>query len=178
MRPLVARHRGERPAAPLEGGLVAHAARLGGAVQRHVVPHRADEAGPRRQAGPRALEDGAREGGEPRPARAAPPPPQAGRLAAVPPGRRAAPGAGGLGPGELGRLGECAGARLLAAGPLVQRGGEERGALGVQGRREGGVGVLPLHIGLSHPPRRPPSGVVAKRWAGRASGQIHRLAGT
>ena len=54
-------------------------------------------------------------------------------------------------------------AQLLAAGPLVQRGGEEREALGVQGRHEGGVGVLPLHIGLSHPPRRPPSGVVAKR---------------
>ena len=54
------------------------------------------EAGPRRQPGPRALEDGAREGGEPRPARAAPPPAQAGRLAAVPPGRRAAPGARGL----------------------------------------------------------------------------------
>ena len=58
--PLVARHRGERPVAPLEGGPVAHAARPGGAAQRHVVPHRADEAGPRRQAGPRALEDGAR----------------------------------------------------------------------------------------------------------------------
>lgn len=177
MRP-AARHRGEHPAAPLEGGPAAHAARPSGAVQRHVVPHQADEAGPRRQAGPRALEDGARGGGEPRPARAAPPPPQAGRLAAVPPGRRAAPGARGLGPEEPGRPGEGAESQLLAAGPLVQRGGKERGAPGVQGRHEGGAGALPLHIGLSHPPRRPPSGVVAKRWAGRASGQIHRLAGT
>ena len=55
-------------------------------------------------------------------------------------------------------------AQLLAAGPLVQRGGKERKALvASRDATRAEWGVLPLHIGLSHPPRRPPSGVVAKR---------------
>ena len=55
-------------------------------------------------------------------------------------------------------------AQLLAAGPLVQRGGKEREALvASRDATRAEWGVLPLHIGLSHPPRRPPSGVVAKR---------------
>ena len=161
--PLVARHRGEHAVAPLEGRLVAHAAQLGGAVQRHVVPHQADEAGPRRQGGLRPLEDGAGQRCEPRPAARAAPPPDAGRLAAVPPRSPPAPGARRVGPEELGGLGEGAETQLVAAEPLVERGGQKGEPVGVQGRHEAGVGVLPLHISLSHPPRRPPSGVVAKR---------------
>ena len=81
-------------------------------------------------------------------------------LHALPP---PAPGARRVGPEELGGLGEGAETQLVAAEPLVERGGQKGEPVGVQGRHEAGVGVLPLHISLSHPPRRPPSGVVAKR---------------
>lgn len=57
---LAAPHRDEDAVAPLEGGLVGDAARLGGGLDGHIPRHGLDEADPGREVFLAVLEDGAR----------------------------------------------------------------------------------------------------------------------
>lgn len=81
--------------------------------------------------------------------------------------------------GLVGRRGhgERANADLLAAAPLVNGFSEQQELVGGQTRHERREGVRSSHIDLSHPPERPPGGIVAKQRSGWAFGQILCLAG-
>ena len=175
---LVAGHGCEHAVPPLEGRLVGDAAHLGRALDRHVVAHEPDEGDPDGERLAAVLEDGAREGGEPPPTGAAAPPRDAGHDGAVPPGAAgAAPRARRVRPIGHGGLGERADADLIAAAPLVNGFSEQQELVGGQARHERREGVRSSHIGLSHPPERPPGGIVAKQRSGWALGQILCLAG-
>lgn len=175
---LVAGYRGEHAVPPLEGRLVGDTAQLGRALDGDAVAHGPDEgdSGGVRLAA--VLEDGAREGGEPPAAAAAAPPRDAGRGGPVPPGAAgAAFRASRVGPAGRGGLGERADADLVAAAPLVDGLSEQQELVGGQARHERSEGVRSSHIDLSHPPERPPGGIVAKQRSGWALGQILCLAG-
>lgn len=90
---------------------------------------------------------------------------------------RAAPRAPRVRPIGRGGLGERADADLVAAAPLVDGLSEQRELVGGQARHERSEGVRSSHIDLSHPPERPPGGIVAKQRFGWALGQILCLAG-
>ena len=94
---------------------------------------------------------------------------------AVPPG--AATRALRVRPIGRGGLGERAHTDLLAAVPLVYGFPEQQELLGGEARHERPEGVHSSHMDLSHPPERPPGGIVAKQRSGRALGQILCLAG-
>ena len=64
-----------------------------------------------------------------------------------------------------------------AAAPLVDGLSEQQELVGGQARHERSEGVRSSHIDLSHPPERPPGGIVAKQRSGWALGQILCLAG-
>ena len=175
---LVAGYRGEHAVPPLEGRLVGDTAQLGRALDGDAVAHGPDEgdSGGVRLAA--VLEDGAREGGEPPAAAAAAPPRDAGRGGPVPPGAAGASfRASRVGPAGRGGLGERADADLVAAAPLVDGLSEQQELVGGQARHERSEGVRSSHIDLSHPPERPPGGIVAKQRSGWALGQILCLAG-
>lgn len=75
---------------------------------------------------------------------------------------RAAPPAPWVRPiGRLG-LGERADDDFIAAVPLVSSFSEQQEFVGGQTRHELPEGVRSSHIDLSHPPDRPPGGIVAK----------------
>lgn len=112
---------------------------------------------------------------EPPAAAAAAPPREAGGGGAVPPG--AATRALRVRPIGRGGLGERAHTDLLAAVPLVYGFPEQQELLGGEARHERPEGVHSSHMDLSHPPERPPGGIVAKQRSGRALGQILCLAG-
>lgn len=112
---------------------------------------------------------------EPPAAAAAAPPRDAGGGGAVPPG--AATRALRVRPIGRGGLGERAHTDLLAAAPLVYGFPERQELLGGEARHERPEGVRSSHMDLSHPPERPPGGIVAKQRSGRALGQILCLAG-
>lgn len=123
------------------------------------------------------LEDGAREGGEPPAAAAAAPPRDVGGGGAVPPGSAGADvpafrvrtiGRGGLG--------ELAEADLIAAASLVDGFSEQLELVGGEARHDVPEGVRSSHMDLSHPPERPPGGIVANQRSGWALGQILCLA--
>ena len=112
--------------------------------------------------------------GEPSAAAAAPPR-DAGSDGAVPPG--VAPRTFRVRQIGRGGLGERAHTDLLAAAPLVYGFPERQELLGGEARHERPEGVRSSHMDLSHPPERPPGGIVAKQRSGRALGQILCLAG-
>ena len=90
------------------------------------------------------------------------------------PGRRT-PGT----PGPAGRPRRTRGARadLLAAVPLADGFSEQQELVGGEARHERPEGVRSFHMDLSHPPERPPGGIVAKQRSGWALGRILCLAG-
>ena len=90
---------------------------------------------------------------------------------------RAAPRAPLVRPIGRGGLGERADADLVAAAPLVDGHSEQQELVGGQARNELPEGVRSSHMDLSHPPERPPGGIVAKQRSGWALGQILCLAG-
>lgn len=102
-------------------------------------------------------------------------PRDAGGGGAVPPG--AATRALRVRPIGRGGLGERAHTDLLAAAPLVYGFPERQELLGGEARHERPEGVRSSHMDLSHPPERPPGGIVAKQRSGRALGQILCLVG-
>lgn len=108
-------------------------------------------------------------------AAAAAPPRDAGGGGAVPPG--AATRALRVRPIGRGGHGERAHTDLLAAAPLVYGFPERQELLGGEARHERPEGVRSSHLDLSHPPERPPGGIVAKQRSGRALGQILCLVG-
>lgn len=175
---LVAGHRREHAVPPLEGRLVGDAAHLGRALDGHVVAHEPDEGDPGGERLSAVLEDGAREGVKPPAAAAAAPPRDAGGGGAVPPGAAgAAPRALRVRPIGRGGLGQRADADLVAAAPLVDGFSEQQELVGGEARHERPEGVRSSHMDLSHPPERPPGGIVAKQRSGWALGQILCLAG-
>lgn len=103
-------------------------------------------------------------------AAAAAPPRDACGGGAVPPG--AATRALRVRPIGRGGHGERAHTDLLAAAPLVYGFPERQELLGGEARHERPEGVRSSHMDLSHPPERPPGGIVAKQRSGRALGQI------
>ena len=76
-----------------------------------------------------------------------------------------------------GGLGQRADADLVAAAPLVDGFSEQQELVGGEARHERPEGVRSSHMDLSHPPERPPGGIVAKQRSGWALGQILCLAG-
>lgn len=175
---LVAGHRGEHAVPPLEGGLVGDAAQLGRALDGDVVSHEPDEEDPGGEGLSAVLEDGAGEGGEPPAAGAASPSRDPGRGGPVPPGAaRAETRALRVRPIGRGGLGKRADADLIAAAPLVDGFSEQHELVGGKARHERPEGVRSSHMDLSHPPERPPGGIVAKQRSGWALGQILCLAG-
>ena len=68
-------------------------------------------------------------------------------------------------------------ADLLAAAPLVDGFSEQQELLGGEARHERPEAVRSSHMDLSHPPERPPGGIVAKQRSRWALGQILCLAG-
>lgn len=163
---------------PLECGLVGDAAQLGCALDGDVVAHEPDEGDPGGERLAAVLEDGARGGGEPPAAAAAAPPRDVGRDGAVPPGAAgAAPRALRVRPIGRGGLGQRADADLIAAAPLVDGLSEQQELVGSEARHERPEGVRSFHMDLSHPPERPPGGIVAKQRSGWALGQILCLVG-
>ena len=170
---LVAGYRGERAAPSLEVSLVADATQLGRALDGGVETHWPNEGGLDGERLSSVPEDGAREGGEPPAAAAAEPPRDAGGGGAVPPGAAgAARRAPRVRPIGRGGLGERADADLIAAVPLVNGFSEQQELVGGQTRHERPEGVRSSHMDLSHPPERPPRGIVAKQRSGWALGQI------
>lgn len=168
---LVAGHRGEHAVPPLEGGLVGDAAQLGRALDGDVVSHEPDEEDPGGEGLSAVLEDGADEGGEPPAAGAASPSRDPGRGGPVPPGAaRAATRALRVRPIGRGGLGKRADADLIAAAPLVDGFSEQHELVGGKARHERPEGVRSSHMDLSHPPERPPGGIVAKQT--RAKGRL------
>lgn len=111
---------------------------------------------------------------EPPAAAAAAPPRDAGGGGAVPPG--AATRALRVRPIGRGDLGERAHTDLLAAAPLVYGFPERQELLDGEARHERPEGVRSSHMDLSHPPERPPGGIVAKQRSRLALRQIHCLA--
>lgn len=93
----------------------------------------------------------------------------------VPPG--AAGAAPRVGPVGLGGLGERADTDLLAAAPLVDGFSEQQELDCGEARHERPEGVRSSHMDLSHPPERPPGGIVAKQRSRWALGQTLCLAG-
>ncbi len=79
---------------------------------------------------------------------------------------RAAPRAPRVRPISRGSLGERAGAGLVAAAPLVDSFSEQLEVVGGEARHERPEGVRSSHMDLSHPPERPPGGIVAKQRSG------------
>ena len=174
----VAGYRGEHAVPPLEGRLVGDAAQLGRALDGDVVAHGPDEGDPGGERLAAVLEGGAGEGGEPPAAAAAAPPRDPGRCQPVPPcAARAALRAPWVRPIGRGGFGERADADLVAAAPLVDCLSEQQELVGGQARHERSEGVRSSHMDLSHPPERPPGGIVAKQRSGWALGQILCLAG-
>lgn len=154
---LVAGHRREHSVTPLEGRLVGDASQLGHALDGHVVAHEPDEGDPDGERLSAVLEDGSREGVEPPAAGAAAPPRDPGRGGSVPPG---------------------AATRALRVRPIGRCGFPERQELlGGEARHERPEGVRSSHMDLSHPPKRPPGGIVAKQRSGWALAQILCLPG-
>lgn len=64
-----------------------------------------------------------------------------------------------------------------AAARLVDGFSVQQELVGGEARHERPEGVCLSHMDLSHPPERPPGGIVAKQRSGRALGQILCLAG-
>lgn len=87
------------------------------------------------------------------------------------------PGHFGFRPIGRGGLGKRADADLIAAAPLVDGFSEQHELVGGKARHERPEGVRSSHMDLSHPPERPPGGIVAKQRSGWALGQILCLAG-
>lgn len=165
-------------APPLEVRLVADATQLGRALDGDVVAHESNESDPDGERLAAALEDGAREGGEPPAAGAAAPSRDAGGGGAVPLGAAgAAPRALRLGSIGLRGLGQRADADLIATAPLVYGFPERQELVGGEARHKRSEGVRSSHMNLSHPPERPPGGIIAKQRSGWALGQILCLAG-
>lgn len=130
---LVAGYRGEHAVPPFEGRLAGDAARLGRALDGHVVTHEPNEGDQDGQRLSAVLQDGAREGGEPPAAGAAAPPRDAGRGGPFPPGAaRAASRAPWVGPVGRGGRGELADADLLVAAPLVDGFSEQQDSSAVR----------------------------------------------
>ena len=63
-----------------------------------------------------------------------------------------------------------------AAARLVDGFSAQQELVGGEARHERPEGVRSSHMDLSHPPERPPGGIVAKQRSGLALGQIHCLA--
>ena len=76
-----------------------------------------------------------------------------------------------------GGFGERADADLFAAAPDRRRLLRSAGARGGQARHERPEGIRYSHMDLSHPPERPPGGIVAKQRSGWALGEIFCLPG-
>ena len=75
-----------------------------------------------------------------------------------------------------GGLGELAEADLIAAASLVDGFSEQLELVGGEARHDVPEGVRSSHMDLSHPPERPPGGIVANQRSGWALGQILCLA--
>lgn len=172
---LEAGYRGEHAVPPLEGRLVGDAEQLGRALDGDDGAHESNESDPDRERLSTVLKDGAREGAKPPAAAAAAPLWDAGSDETVPPG--AATRALRVRPIGRGGLGERVHTDLLAAAPLVYGFAERQELLGGEARHERSEGVRSSHMDLSHPPERPPGGIVAKQRSGRELGQILCLAG-
>lgn len=174
---LVAGHRGEHAEPPLEGRLASDTAQLSRALDGDVAAHEPDEEDPGGERFAAVREDGAGERGEPSAAAAAAPPRDAGRDEPVPPcAAVAAFRAPRVEPVGRGGLGESADADLVAAVPLVDGFSEQWELVGGQVRRERPKGVRSSHMDLSHPPERPPGGIVAKQRSGWTLGRVFCLA--
>lgn len=170
--------RGERTVPPLEGGLVVDAAQIGRALDGDVVAHEPDEGDSGEERLSAVLEDGPGEGVESPAAAAAAPPRYSCCGGPVPSGALgAALRAPRVRPVCRGGHGERADPDLVAAVPLADGFSEQQELVGGEARHERPEGVRSFHMDFSHPPERPPGGIVAKQRSGWALGRILCLAG-